>query len=357
VTVDSVLADSVRALFKATCTHDSIQAAERNGWAPEIWAGAAEMGLPWIGIPETAGGSGGSLQDALAVLTLAGEYAAPIPLAETGVLAGWLLAGAGHELDLDATLSVVPGRPDDSLAIIDGRVTGSAHRVPWARSVNSVAMLLATPDGPVVALLPTTAMRIESAANLAGEPRDTIHLDHVRPTFLGPAAECTDASALRLRGALSRVALMAGALQAMSALTQRYTRDRRQFGKAVGSFQAVQQHLVHGAQEAAIVGMAADVAARTADRRKSPAGAHFEIASAKILADDAARIATRAAHQAHGAMGMTQEYPLHQFSRRLWSWSNEYGTTASWSRYLGGIVAEHGADGLYPLISGTPSAR
>lgn len=49
---------------------------------------------------------------------------------------------------------------------------------------------------------------------------------------------------------------------------------------------------------------------------------------------------------------MTQEYSLHQLSRRLWSWRNEYGTTAYWSRQVGGIVAKHGADGLYPLITG-----
>ncbi|MBJ7336784.1 acyl-CoA dehydrogenase family protein [Mycolicibacterium sp.] len=356
MTVDSLLVDSVRALFTSTCTHDGVQAAERDGWAPEIWSGAAQMGLPWIGIPEAAGGSGGTLQDALAVLTVAGEYAAPIPLAEAGMLAGWLLTGAGYEINVGATCSVIPGRPDDMLELVDGRVTGCAHRVPWARSVDNVAALLTTRDGPVVALLPTASMRIELAGNLAGEPRDTVHLDHVEPTFLGPAASGIDASALHLRGALSRVALMAGALQSMSSLTQRYTSERHQFGKAVGSFQAVQQHLVLGAQEAAIVAMAAAVAGRAADRSESPVGARFEIAAAKMLADEAARTATRAAHQAHGAMGMTQEYSLHQLSRRLWSWRNEYGTTASWSRQLGGIVAEHGADGLYPLITGGSAA-
>lgn len=303
MTVDSVLVDSVRGLFTATCTHDRIQAAERDGWAPDIWAGAAEMGLPWIGVPENAGGSGGTLEEALVVLTLAGEHAAPIPLAETGILAGWLLAGAGYELGSGTTLSIVPGRPDDSLELLDGRITGSAHRVPWARSVDHVAALLTSGETTLVALLPTAGMRSEYAANLAGEPRDRIYLDDVEPTFLSPAADAVDATALRLRGALSRVALMAGALQAMSTLTQRYTSERHQFGTAVGSFQAVQQHLVHGAQEAAIVAMAAAVAGREAERSESPTGARFEIAAAKILADEAARTATRAAHQAHGAMG------------------------------------------------------
>jgi acyl-CoA dehydrogenase len=355
VTVDDVLDHSVRALFGETCNHDAIQAAERDGWAPAIWGGAAEMGLLWISIPESSGGSGGSLEQALAVLTIAGEYAAPIPLAEAGMLAGWLLTGAGGEIDTGAVLSVVPGSIDDSLHLVDGRLSGTAHRVPWARSVTHVAALLASPGAFLVALAPMSSARIDEASNLAGEPRDTIHFDDAELTFLAPAAEGVDEYALRLRGALSRVALMAGALRSMSSMTRRYTSERRQFGKVIGSFQAVQQHIVLCAQEAATVAMAAEVAAREASRRESVFEARFEIAAAKVLADEAARIAGRSAHQAHGAMGMTQEYSLHQFSRRLWSWRNEYGNSRFWTRHLGGIVVAHGADGMYPLISGGSS--
>src|SRR4029077_4450400 len=92
---DPLLIETAGRLFSDTCTHRSIQAAEREGWAPGVWAPVAEVGLPWIAIPEAAGGGGGALPDALAVLRIAGRYAAPIPLAETGLLAGWLLAGAG----------------------------------------------------------------------------------------------------------------------------------------------------------------------------------------------------------------------------------------------------------------------
>ena len=55
----------------------------------------AEAGLPWISVPEEAGGEGGDLADALTVLRLAGYHGLPLPLAETGVLAGWLLAASG----------------------------------------------------------------------------------------------------------------------------------------------------------------------------------------------------------------------------------------------------------------------
>ncbi len=139
---------------------------------------------------------------------------------------------------------------------------------------------------------------------------------------------------------------MAGALLAMSELTVEYTSERRQFGQAVGRFQAVQVHLVRCAEEAALVDLAVQVAAREADR----GDARFEIASAKLLADDAARVATRAAHQAHGAIGMTQEYALHHLSRRLWAWRAEYGDR-SWPERLGRAVIDAGPDRLYRVIA------
>src|SRR5262249_56141635 len=86
---DPLLIETAVRVFSDTCTHDAIEAAEREGWAPDIWARVAEVGLPWISL------EGGSLVDALAVLRVAGRHAAPIPLAGTGVLAGWLLASAG----------------------------------------------------------------------------------------------------------------------------------------------------------------------------------------------------------------------------------------------------------------------
>ena len=92
--------------------------------------------------------------------------------------------------------------------------------------------------------------------------------------------------------------------------------------------------------------LAVQVAARECDRGE----ASFEIAVAKTLANDAARIASRAAHQAHGAMGMTQEYLLHQYTRRLWAWRSEYGD-AAWVSTLGEAVVALGADHHFHIIA------
>jgi acyl-CoA dehydrogenase len=341
---DQLLIDSGNRLFGDACTHAVVQDAERDGWAPTVWQSVADAGFPWVSIAESAGGSGGTLTDAAAILTIAGAHAAPIPLAETGLLGGWLIAAAGLALP-DGPVTVAH-HADDTLALSGTTISGRAVRVAWGRNAERLVALVADGARWVVASVATSAAIVEPGTNLAGEPRDTLVFDRT-PADIAPAPLGIDPDALHQRGALTRVVMMAGALDRMSRMTVEYTRQRRQFGKPVAQFQAVQQHLVHAAQHAALVTMAAEVAAAAAERGP----ATFEIAAAKILAGQAAASATRAAHQAHGAMGMTQEYPLQHLSRRLWAWRHEYGDDTSWSIRLGRASASAGADALYPSIT------
>jgi acyl-CoA dehydrogenase len=355
--VDDLLVDTAERLFSATCSFDAVQAAESDGWAPGIWDAVAEAGFAWIGVPPEAGGSGGTLADACEVLRVAGSHAAPIPLAETGILGGWLLAEAGLAVPA-GPVTVVPGCSGDTLVATPigaagGGVTlsGIAQRVPWAARADRVVALLALDGALMVVSVPPGVARIEPVANLAGEPRETLHFDGVGVAGgdAVPAPATVTAEAFRLRGALSRVMLMAGAMEAMSRLTVGYTAERRQFGRPVGRFQAVQQHLVWGAQDAALTAMAAQLAARRASIALGEA--RFEIAAARSIADGCASSATRWAHQAHGAMGMTQEYGLHHLSRRLWAWRHEYSTPSEWPIAVGRLAEQAGGDGLYPLIA------
>ncbi len=344
---DPLLLDTAMSLFSDKCSAEAVQAAEGQGWAPQLWDALAEVGFPWLGLPESLGGAGGSTADALAVLRIAGRFAAPVPLAETSLLAGWLLAGAGLPVGKDP-ITVAPGRPDDSLLQTGNTLNGVVHRVPWARQAKRIVLLVPASEGWQVATVQPEKAKIEPLTNLAGEPRDTVVFDRTEILELAPAAPGMTPDTLLFRGALSRAMLMAGALERMSEMTIKYTNERRQFGRPVAAFQGVQIHLVNGAQDAALVNMAAEQAARVADQ----ASATFEIASAKILASQAAQTATKAAHQAHGAMGMTQEYPLHHFSRRLWAWRSEYGDERFWSVRLGRAISGAGSGALYPAITG-----
>jgi acyl-CoA dehydrogenase len=140
-----------------------------------------------------------------------------------------------------------------------------------------------------------------------------------------------------------RVALMAGALERISAIAIEHASTRVQFGRPIGRFQAVQEHLVTIAQQAALVGVAAEAATERE--------AAFEIAAAKLLANRAAVTAGRAAHQVLGARGVTLEHPLSLETRRLWSWRSECGDERYWSERLGSAATRAGADRLYPAIT------
>jgi acyl-CoA dehydrogenase len=355
---DSLLVETADEIMAAVCTDEALRAAEQDGFAPAAWEAVAGAGLPWISVPEELGGEGGDLADALAVLRVAGRRGLPLPLAETGILAGWLCASSG------LTVSRAPATvaSDSGLTWQDGTARGVAKLVPWGRSASHVVTLVpaaAGADGAdgaagsVVAVFAAADLRVEPQVNVAGEPRDTVYFDGAAPLTRAPAGPGVSTEALRRRGTLTRVTLMAGAVRGILDITVRYTGERHQFGRPIGRFPGVQQHVVHIAQQVATLEMAADMLSGLAELDPSLAGdpAAFQIAAAKSVAADAATIATAAAHQAHGAMGATQEYPLHNLTRRMWAWTREYGTGARSADEAGAIVAARGADALWPLIA------
>lgn len=355
VRVDPVLTEASTRLFAEVSDYAAVQAAEAEGWSPTVWQAAVEYGFTTASVPEESGGSGGSLADACEILRVVGAHAAPIPLAETALLGGWLLAGSGLPL-AEGPLTVPPGRPDDALEIHygdDGSATlrGVLHRVPWADRAERLVLLDEAGAGAArrVLSIARTDYQTERMTNLAGEPRETVTFDGARidGASIALAGDGITGEALRARGALSRVMLMAGALEAMLDLTLEYTEGRKQFGRPVSRFQAVQQHLVWSAQDAALVRNAANIAARQTTRGDG----RFEIAAARVLANECATTATRQCHQAHGAMGITQEHALHHLSRRLWAWRSEWAAPDEWSRRLGRHAIDAGAPNLYPLIT------
>jgi acyl-CoA dehydrogenase len=341
---DPILVDTITKLFSSTCSHEAVQAAESTGWAADIWEPLAGTGAPWVGVPVEAGGSGGNLADAIAVVRLGGRFAAPLPIAETGLLGGWLLAAAGIVLP-DGPVTVVPERVEDQLRLDGAKLSGTLHRVPWAAAASRIVALV---DGQVLAIDPRAAgVEIRPTRNLAGEPRETVVLDGVTVAERGAAPEGVNAIALRQRGALVRGAQIAGALDRIGELTVSYANQRQQFGQKIARFQAVAQHLVRLVSEIQMVNMALDGAVAAAEAGE----ATFEIASLKVLAGDAGSEVVARAHQVHGAIGMTQEFVLHQLTRRVWAWREEFGSTSWWRNGLGQLVADVGADGLWPLIS------
>jgi acyl-CoA dehydrogenase len=146
-----------------------------------------------------------------------------------------------------------------------------------------------------------------------------------------------------------RSAQIAGAMQAALALAVDHANTRKQFGRPIGRFQAVQQQLAVFAAETSAASVAAAAAARAVDRRGLAAAA-FEIGCAKITVGEAATRGAAIAHQVFAAMGITEEHQLHHFTRRLWSWREEGGSEAFWARRIG-QEAQALPGALWPFIT------
>jgi acyl-CoA dehydrogenase len=336
-----MLRDTASRLLEAECQPRTLRDAEQGVWPAAAWAALAEAGLHRAMVPETAGGFGVSIPDALSLLRVTAEYALPLPLAET-MLASWLLAQAGLPIP-DGPLTVAPVTLSDSVVLSNGTLSGTAARVPWGRNAVAAAVLLRQQDQTIVALVPRASWRLDTGENVAREPRDTLRFDgpvsHVGATWLDPGS-------FRAIGAAVRSQQIAGALVRLTAMTTQYAQDRVQFGRPIGKFQAVQQNLAILAGQAAAATAAADLAAEAIgdDIRVLP------IAAAKARTGEAAGVGAAIAHQVHGAIGFTFEHSLHFLTRRLWSWRDEFGNEAEWNRFVGRHMAEAGADRLWAEI-------
>ncbi|MES9540253.1 acyl-CoA dehydrogenase family protein [Actinomadura sp. NPDC000600] len=300
------------------------------------WQALEESGLTLAGVPEEAGGSGGDLADAAAVLRASGYHAASVPLAET-LLAGRLLADAGLRVT-PGVMTAVSGEVEAVEAGGGLTLSGTFRRVPWARSARSLVVL----GGGLVAVVDPAHAEINEGANVAGEPRDEVVLSAAPAQAAAPCA--VDAAELRRRGALARAVQLTGAMARALDLSVRYAGEREQFGRPIGRFQAVQQMLAELAGEATV----ADVAVRAA---VAAHGDPVAVAAAKANASRAAGRAAEIAHQVHGALGATEEHPLRRITLRLWSWREEYGNEAAWADDLGAALAA--APDPWDLVTGT----
>jgi acyl-CoA dehydrogenase len=330
---DADLVSTVGEFFADKVAPDLRAEFDLSGLLPaQLWEQTDALGLTRVGISEDLGGSGGSLYDALAIMMSMGRNAVPLPLAET-YLAAWALAAVGVKPP-PGPMTVVPVPAEEPLRLSDGKLVGIVHDVTWAPAVSCAVTMVDDPAGvPHVVAFDPSACITRAGRDLAGQPQATMEIS--QPALVSRPAPFERDSFAR-HGALVRAAQMSGAMVAVDRLTRRYVSERVQFGQPIGRFQSVQQHVVAVAQAAEISTVSVWRAARAyADRR-----AHFEICAAKLLANENARISVRAAHQAHGAIGMTREYPLHLYTRRLNLWRQEFGTEQGLAVCLGTAVSE-----------------
>jgi acyl-CoA dehydrogenase len=316
-----------------------------------VWEILRRSDLTLLPLPEAIGGGGGSVEDTVIVLRKAGWFSAPVPLVETALLAGWMLAGAGLDVPTGPLTAAVPA--DISLERVDGgwNLTGRIGRLPWARDAERVVLLTPRGERPLVLSVDLATTAIVLGVNVADEARDDVVLN---ATFVpdGDAGRPhSDIGSRRfmVRGALGRAALMAGAAGRALDLSIRYAGQRTQFGRPIAEFQAVQQHLAVMASQVAALDVAVERAAVAVDAQEP--SAELLVAAAKVQAGLSGSAVARLAHQVHGAIGFTHEHALHHSTTRLWAWREEFGSETHWADVLGIAAHVAGPDGLWPLVA------
>lgn len=337
-----LILETAHAIFRDACAPHVVRNAE-GSWVPDLWATLDDLGFTRIGIPESDGGGGGSFSDAAAVVRVAASHAAPVPLAET-LIAAAPAAAAGFEL-IPGPMTVARGRPLEVRRSGAGAtVRGRLARVPWAGVAERLVVISDAAAAALVIELSECDVRLRP--NLAGEPHADLDIDV--KLDLAAVRDLPDGwseDRVALSGATIRAAQIAGALNTICDLTLRYTTERRQFKRPIGSFQAVQQ------QAAVLAGLATAVTVGS-EAAAAEVTSPVAVASAKAYASSVSGPATMIAHEVHGAIGFTAEYHLQLFTRRVWSWRDECGNETYWGNRLGKLLEICGAEDTWSVLAG-----
>jgi alkylation response protein AidB-like acyl-CoA dehydrogenase len=278
---------TVREFLDKECPPERVRAAAPGeaGWSFERWRGLAELGVVGLTVPERHGGLGKDETDLVLLLEEAGRAALPEPLEQTTAVAVPLLRGMEP---LDTARAELQAIADGStIATYASAGTGGFH------------LTFIRPDG--------TRSGLAGAEARIGGAED--------PGFD--------------RAAFAASAVLCGIAARVIELAATYAGERRQFGKPIGSFQAV-KHLLADA----LLGLdfARPAVYRAAWAMATDAESKGSDASmGKALASEAAMSACRSALQVHGAIGYTHEHDLHLWLTKGFALAHSYGT-AAWHR-------------------------
>lgn len=285
-------------MLEALSPPATVRAIETGEPADALWNGIAESGFLDALVSEERGGAGLPLAEVGALWQALGRHAVPLPVGETMIARALLTDAPGGPIAL-ATASkggelVVPfGRGADHVLIEEGD-----------------QLYLVAADGKSTDVFGSTALRMNP---ILAEP-------------VGPAPK----GGLRAIAAILRAALIAGAADRLTTMTAAYANERIQFGKPIGKQQALQQQLAVMAEDM----VASRIAAQLGCAGGLPPGLVAAATAKSVTSGAAARLAATA-HAVHGAIGISEEYDLQLYTRRLHEWRLADGSESYWNRLLG----------------------
>ncbi len=306
------LRSTARDLLAEMCPASVVRAAWGQVPDPTPWQALADAGALAMLVPVADGGLGLDETYLVPVVEEAGRAALPHPLTATALVAAPLgVIGRTVTTDLGAAAAANP-------ATTTG--LGSSDRIVPAAAFAEAFLLRSGGE-----------LRLYEAGEVDVEPVKTVDASRqcglVTPRAAGRlVTDDPEAVAAAFdRGVLGTAAELLGLSRAMLDLTVAYTQQRRQFGRPIGSFQAVKHHLAN-ARIAIEFASPAVLYAAYAVAHLQP-DASRSVSQAKWLAGTAAAVTGRAALQCHGAIGYTTEHDLHLYLKRSWALARSWGGT------------------------------
>ncbi len=326
-----MLADTVDKLLDEHCNLDRVRQQVAEGGAEDdaLWRRLAELGLTGLLIPEAFGGAGLKLLDAMVVQEMLGRHVAPVAFLSSAVLAplaitlagseqqkqAWLPRLANGDLRVALGLSECAGaRENAGLENTGGKLSGRALFV--LGPPDPELYLVAATDGTLHAVragatgLDVSSLRsIDDTCGLS-----ELNLAHVECEQL-PEGDQREQTALVDAGRIMLAADSLGAAQRMLEMAVAYSLERKQFNRAIGSFQAVKHLCAEMAAELEPCRSLVWYAAYAFD--DMPEEARLMACHAKSELAEVGRFVARTATEVHGGMGFTDLLGLHYWFKRL----------------------------------------
>ncbi len=305
----------------------------------DAWPTMCDAGWPALLIPEEHGGAGAGLLDLALVCEALGRGPIGSPLIATGVLAALSIALAGTHEQQDRWLpALATGTTIGTLAVLEpgmrdewdeprmsgaDRLSGTKILVPWATRADVIVVV--TVDGLRLVEMASANVQIDEHAGLDGDPLAAVTFDSTVAESLGTGDGAVTVAVVLDYAAVASMAYAIGAAERALELTVQHAKDREQFGRAIGSFQAVAHRCAEMRAEIDACRYLAYRAAWALEHATAPSEA---VTTAKSYANEALRRVFLHAHQVHGAMGFTTEHPLHRFTQCAKAFELSYGGTA-----------------------------
>ena len=338
-----------RAFLRRECSLELVRAMEDDsrGYPPLLWEGMARQGwLAWA-FPQNYGGQGRDFFDLALLVEELGYSAAPTPFFSSIVLGGLFLLQAGTAAQRSALLPrVASGETLFTLAyegeeapFIENRdggfeLRGARALVPYAQSADWIIWVTRTRPGRaahrgISAFFVDPrepSVRLRQMATTAGDSLFEVTLDGLRvrrEAVVGRLHSAGRALASLVRqGTALKCMEMVGGAEAALDLTVAYAKQRVQFGRPIGAFQAVQHHCANMYRDLQMCRALAYQACWLVGEKLEASQA---ISAAKLKLSQAYPAITRTAHQITGAVGYYTDYPLDLYTRRAIAAAGVFG--------------------------------